>query len=146
MPSAKLHSAGFTLIEVLVALALMAVVIPVIYEGVHVASLAGEVAERKAIAARIADRVLYDCILAGQANAIATSGSEKSGPFDFNWTVKDEPWNQLSSVVNMADAGGVNQANVNSTILHQLSVEVTYVAQGKNYSVHLATLINKLQQ
>ena len=62
MPSINQPVAAFTLIEVLVALAVMAVVVPVIYQGMHVASLAGEVAERKAIAARIGDRVLYENI------------------------------------------------------------------------------------
>lgn len=145
MPSTN-HAAGFTLIEVLVALAVMAVVVPVIYQGMHVASLAGEVSERKAIAARIGDRVLYENILAGQANSSANTGSEKAGPYQFNWAIKDEPWAQVNNVNALSTANGINQAAVNSTVIHQLSVEVTYVAQGKKYSVRLATLINKLQQ
>jgi len=146
MPAAKHSTAGFTLIEVLVALGLMAVVVPVIYQGMHIAALAGEVSQRKAIAVRVAERVLNETILAGQANTSATTGVEKAGPYQFNWSVKDEPWNEIGSVVNVGTANGINQASVNATVIHQLSVEVTYMAQGNNYSVHLATLINKLQQ
>jgi type II secretion system protein I len=143
MPSINQPLAAFTLIEVLVALAVMAVVVPVIYQGMHVASLAGEVAERKSIAARIGDRVLYENVLAGPASTSASTGSEKAGPYQFNWVVKDEPWNQINNVNSLTTANGINQASVNSTVIHQLSVEVNYVAQGKKYSVHLATLINK---
>ena len=41
----------------------MAIVIPAAVEALHVASLAGEVAARKGVAARIADRVLNESIV-----------------------------------------------------------------------------------
>src|SRR5882762_4963509 len=50
--------AGFTLAEVLAALLFMAIVIPVAVQGLHIASRAGSVSERKAVGARIAERKL----------------------------------------------------------------------------------------
>ena len=56
----KRRTSAFTLVEVLAALLFMAIVIPVAVDALHVASLAGEVAARKAVATRIADRVLNE--------------------------------------------------------------------------------------
>ena len=52
------HAAGFTLAETMVALLLLAIVIPVAVEAISAASLSGEVAARKGAATRVADRVL----------------------------------------------------------------------------------------
>ncbi|HEX3797343.1 MAG TPA: prepilin-type N-terminal cleavage/methylation domain-containing protein [Verrucomicrobiae bacterium] len=135
---------GYTLIELIVCLALMAAVIPIIVQGLHTAALAGEVSERKALAARIADRVLNETIVNGQT-ITATSGSEQQGPFQFHWTVKNEPWTQAGGLAANENANGVNQGVVNENLIHQLSVDVVYTAQGKNFSVHLSTLINTSQ-
>jgi type II secretion system protein I len=143
MRAAK-FSTGFTLIELLVAMALMAVTIPVIYKGLQVATLAGEVSQRKALAARIAERVLNETIVNGQT-LTATSGSEQTGPYQFRWTIKNEPWTQLSSAVNTGNPNSVNTGTVNENLIHQLSVTVTYGAQGRDYSVQLSTLINTSQ-
>src|SRR6187401_1688498 len=48
--SAKRVRAAFTLVEVLAALAFMAIVIPVAVDGLRVANLAGQVGQRKAVA------------------------------------------------------------------------------------------------
>ncbi len=142
MPAAK--TTGFTLIELLVALALMAVIVPVIYKGLQVATLAGEVSQRKALAARIAERVLNETIVNGQTQT-ATSGTEQTGPYQFRWTVKNEPWTQLGGLQAGTVANGVDQGVVNENVIHQLSVNVSYGAQGRDYSVKLTTLINTSQ-
>ena len=54
------NRAGFTLAEVLAALVFMAIVVPVAVEGLRVANLAGQVGQRKTVAARVADRVLNE--------------------------------------------------------------------------------------
>jgi prepilin-type N-terminal cleavage/methylation domain-containing protein len=52
-PTNKHCRSAFTLIEVLAALLLLAIVIPVALEALHTASLAGDVAARKGEAARV---------------------------------------------------------------------------------------------
>jgi type II secretion system protein I len=132
---------GFTLIEVLISLALIAVLIPVVMEALKTATLAGEVSERKAIAARVADHVLNDAIIAG-TTLTATAGSETVGPYNFRWTMKDEPWTALNGITVLSNPNSVNGSVVNSTLIHQVSVKVSYTAQGRDFSVSLATLIN----
>jgi type II secretion system protein I len=138
-------AAGFTLIELLVALALMAVMIPVLLHGLRIATLAGEVSQRKSLAVRVADRVLNDAIISGPTQA-GQSGDEKIGSFDFHWTLKDEAWNQLSGLSTSSTPNGVNQGVVNQNLIHQLSVDVNYLAQGQSFSVHLSTLYNTTPQ
>ena len=73
----KRARAAFTLAEVLAALAFMAIVIPVAVEGLRIANLAGEVGQRKAVAARIADRVLNDWIIGSRMQGAAQSGTAR---------------------------------------------------------------------
>jgi hypothetical protein len=41
---------------------------------------------------------------------------------------------------------GINQGVVNQNNIHELSVDVTFPAQGRDYAVHLSTLVNISQQ
>ncbi len=137
--------AGFTLVEVLVALAFMIVVIPVVVQGLKIATLAGEVSQRKAIAIRIADRVLNETIVSGQWNGVQ-SGTQKAGPYSFRWTIRNEPWTALSSVQAISTTNGINQTYVNQNNLHQLSVDVTFGAQDQTFSVQVSTIVDVSQQ
>jgi len=113
---------GFTLVEVLAALAFMAIVIPVAVEGLRVANLAGQVSQRKTVAARVADRVLKEWIVTGQTQAPAQSGVVREGAFEFRWTLRSQPWNQDT--------------------MKLITVEVLYTVQGQDYDVHLSTLLD----
>src|ERR1700733_12351380 len=81
-------SAGFTLAEVLAAMLFMAIVIPVVVSALRLGSLAGEVATRKAVAARIADRVLNEMIVTGQTQTM--SGKVQDGAIEYTWTMNIE--------------------------------------------------------
>src|ERR1700744_4079243 len=102
------QQSAFTLIELLVALALMAVLIPVVVHALQISTLAGEVAQRKALAARLGERVLNEAIVNGQAQS-AQRGSENIGGYPFNWTVTDAPWDQMNGLTTSTSANGVNQ-------------------------------------
>ena len=118
--------AAFTLAEVLAALLLLAIVIPAAVEALHVSSLAGEVAVRKGAAARLADRILNESVVTTNWNSGLQSGTAREGVLDFHWTLTSQAWPQ--------DA------------MQLLTAEVTYQAQGKDYSVKLSTLANAQTQ
>jgi type II secretory pathway pseudopilin PulG len=124
--AAKRSCAAFTLAEVLAAMLLLAIVIPAAVEALHVSILAGEVAARKGAAARIADRVLNESIVLTNWNNGVQSGTAQEGVLDFHWTLTSQAWPQ--------DA------------MQLLTAEVTYQAQGKDYSVKLSTLANPQTQ
>lgn len=113
---------GFTLAEVLAALLFLAIVIPTAVEALHVASMAGEVATRKAAAARVADRVLNESLVTTNWMGGMQSGTVSEGILDFKWKLTSQSWPQDS--------------------MQLLTAEVTYSAQGKDFSVTLSTLAN----
>src|SRR3974390_2868592 len=88
------RTAAFTLAEVLAALLFMAIVVPVAIEGLHIASLAGAVAERKGEAARVAQRLLNESLVTTNYNQSVQSGSLIEGQRKFNWTLHSDPWTQ----------------------------------------------------
>jgi len=116
------HCAAFTLAEVLAALMFLAIVIPTAVEALHVASLAGEVAARKSEAARVADRVLNESLVTTNWSGGIQSGTATEGILDFRWKLTTENWPQDS--------------------MELLTAEVTYSAQGKDFTVRLSTLAN----
>ena len=121
-------TAGFTLAEVLAALLFMAIVVPVAMSAYQVASLSGEVAERKAVAARVADRVLNEAVVTASSTAFAEKGIVMENSHAFRWTLHREDW----------------PISVTSTsALQVLTAAVWFSAQGHDYDVQLSTLVNR---
>lgn len=113
---------AFTLAEVLAALAFMAIVIPVAVEGLRVANLAGQVGLRKATAARIADRVLNEWLINGQAQSATRSGVIQEGVLEYRWSIRTQPWNQDT--------------------MRLITVQVSYTVQGAEHDVRVSTLVD----
>jgi prepilin-type N-terminal cleavage/methylation domain-containing protein len=124
--AAKRIRAGFTLAEVLAALAFMAIVIPVAVQGLRIANLAGQVGERKATAARIAERVLNELVVTREWQTSSPRGLIREGVQDYEWTMLLENWN-----------GGY---------LRQLTVEVIFTVQGQEHEMRLSTLVDSSTQ
>lgn len=117
-------ASAFTLAEVLAALAFLAILIPVVVECLNIASRASEVAERKSQAARIAANVLNESIVTTNWSQSSQSGTVEDGTRQYQWTLQDAPWNQDP--------------------MRQLTVDVKYSVQGRDYSVQLSTLVDEL--
>ncbi len=117
---------GFTLAEVLAALVFMAILIPVALEGLSLASRAGEVAARKSEAALVGERILNETIVTTNWNKNLQSGVLRQGITEFRWTLRNDPWN--------LDPG--------LNTLRQLSVQVKFAAQGRDYAVQMSTLVD----
>ena len=113
--------AAFTLVELLAALAFMALVIPVTMHALTIATRAGQVAERKAAAARLLDRTLNEYSIAGQNISSAQRGVETIGPVEFSWNITLENWREDN--------------------MRLVTCEVTYPSQGQEYSVRSSTLM-----
>jgi type II secretory pathway pseudopilin PulG len=116
------RQAAFTLAEVLAAMLFMAIVIPVAILGLRLASQAGEVATRKAIATRIGERVLNETIVTGQTQKSSQMGQTREGQQDYRWTLLIEP-------------SGLDT-------LRLATVQVFYPVQDKEYDVRLSTLVS----
>lgn len=120
---------GFTLVELLAAMVFMAIVIPVAVQGLRIATRAGEVAQRKAVAARVLDRVLNEHVA---MNSTQTTGGKMNGTAEENsvsykWNLKIDSWSEDSAM-------RIVRANV------------TYPAQGREYSIDGSTLVPLVTQ
>ena len=124
--SALREQAGFTLAEVLAALLFMAIVIPVAVQGLHVASRAGSVAERKAIGARLAETKLNELIVTGQWQSSAQKGTVQDGWQSYTWQLQTEPW-------------------VEDATMWLVTVQVSVPVQGRDYEVAVSTLVDASQ-
>jgi hypothetical protein len=102
----------------------LAIVIPVAVEALHTSSLAGEVAARKGVAARVADRILNESLITTNWNRGTQSGTVTEGATEFQWTLTSENWPQ------------------DALQMQLLTAEVKYSAQGRDYSVKISTLAN----
>ncbi|HXR49143.1 MAG TPA: hypothetical protein VN784_17040 [Candidatus Limnocylindrales bacterium] len=119
------HTSAFTLAEVLAAMLFLAIVIPAVVEALHVASLAGEVAARKGAAARIGDRILNESIVTTNWSVGSQNGTVTEGAEEFHWTLNNQNWPVDTTAA-----------------MRLLSAEVTFSAQGHDYSVVMSTLAN----
>lgn len=113
--------AAFTLVEILAALLMMAIVIPVAMEGMSIATRAGVLGQRKAAAMRVAERVLNELIVEGDTSRASTSGTTADGDVNYPWTMRSETWPEDPMTL--------------------VTVTVTFTVQGNEYSVDLNTLI-----
>lgn len=119
--ASRRHTLAFTLVEVMAALLLMAIIIPVAMEGMSVASRAGVLGQRKATALRVAERLLNELIVEGQTQQTSGSGTLLDGDTRFPWTMRTEPWSE--------DA------------MQRMTVTVTFTVQGNAYEVSASTLL-----
>jgi prepilin-type N-terminal cleavage/methylation domain-containing protein len=112
---------GFTLAEVLAALLMMAIIIPVAMEGMSVASRIGVLGQRKAAAMRVAERVLNEQIVENQTQQSSANGTALDGDTRYPWTMRTQPWSEDAML--------------------ELIVTVTFVVQGNEYDVSTSTLL-----
>jgi hypothetical protein len=110
---------------VLAALVFMAIVIPVAVEAVRVAARVGEVGERKAAAARIADRVMNELLVTDGLQQTSQNGSIEEGTRHYDWSMSSEQWSE--------DA------------MSLVTVTVVFTVQGDDFDVSVSTLYDPVQ-
>src|SRR4051812_35662517 len=115
------RQAAFTLVEILAALLMMAIIIPVAMEGMSIATRAGILGQRKAAAMRVAERVLNEMLVEGDTSRASSSGTTIDGESTYPWTMRSENWPE-------------------DPMMH-VTVTVTFTVQGNEYTVDLSTLI-----
>ena len=115
-------SRGFTLVEALVSMVLLAVILPVAMQGISLALRLGEDAKHRDEAATLAGGKLDELTATGSWNNGPTSGDFGAAWPGYRWTATTQTW-----------------VDSNST---QLTVEVFWTARQVERSVSIATLVN----
>ena len=116
---------AFTLVEVLAALLLMAIIIPVALGGMGSIARAADLGRRKVTAMRVADRVLEEQLLQlaqGQQVQAAATGVEAEGTDTYPWTMQTEAWSQDSMTL--------------------MTVTVRFTVRGGTYDMQASTLFD----
>lgn len=139
---------AFTLAETVVAMAFMAIVIPVAIQGISIASRAGVVARHKREAALLAEQLLSKTIitnqLPGEESDIYDDTSwmleENEGEFEdlvnYRWRIWGEPWGEDYLFLD----------EETEITLHQVTAEVYFIAQGNEYSVSISTIAQEAEE
>jgi general secretion pathway protein I len=115
-------SGGFTLIEALVSLAMLAVILPVAMQGISLALRLGADAKHRDEAATLASAKLSELTATGSWSAGPTTGDFGAAWPSYRWTASTQTWVDASST--------------------QLTVEVFWTARQVERSVSIATLVN----
>ncbi len=115
---------GFTLVEVMAALLMMAIVIPVALQGMSTISRTAILGQHKVTAMRIAERVIEEQLMQIQQSQSTSqssgSGVEIDGDTSYPWTLTSETWAQDN--------------------MTQITVQVSFVMQGSTYQMSASTL------
>lgn len=117
------RNSAFTLIEALFALAMIAVLLPVVMEGISVAISLSSQARRQAEAANLARSKLDELVATSQWDG----GASLSGNFD-----PDHPGYQWSATTNDWQTGTMTE----------LDVQVTWTARQRPQSITMSTLVS----
>src|SRR4051812_40128899 len=113
---------GFTLIEVLSAIMLIGIVLPVAMQGISLATALAGSAERKAEASMLADSKLNELVVTrGWQNGELNGDFGQDHP-DFQWAVELRQWD--------------------SSTLQEMDLHVFWTAGGRQQSITLSTLVD----
>lgn len=115
---------GFTLIEVLATLMLVAIVLPVVMKGAALATGAASTAKRRNEAAGLAEEKLAEIIATDQWQGSSLSGDFGSDWPDYRWQATVQSWPQ--------DTSGAG--------LQQVDLRVFWTSRDRPDSLTLSTL------
>lgn len=120
----KRHAAGFSLLEMLIAMVMLALALGVLYQAASGASRNVRIDEKYAYAVELARSLLADnaAVAVGGVNAQGEAGK------GFNWTVSTEPVE-------------LGRRSLAEPLLHEIEVGVSWVDGSKRRLVTLNSVV-----
>lgn len=119
------REAGFTFAEVLAAMIFMAILLPVVMQGLVLANRASVTAERKRMATHLGNSMLTELIATDQWRYAGNQGSFAPDHALYEWELIQSAWDQDD--------------------MQQLTLVVRYPVQGQTRRIQLTTLVNDSQ-
>ncbi len=117
---------GFTLIETLVAIAIIAAVLPIVMSGISLASRAGLLARQRTLAATLGEAKLDELVSTGLWNSGAMSGDFGDDAPGFTWSASVTPY---------------NDTDLTTQNLEEIDLTVTWTSRNSPRTVVLSTLV-----
>jgi general secretion pathway protein I len=121
---ARSRRRGFTLIEVLATLLLMAIVLPAVMQGVSIALASASNARQRTEAAGVAQTEMANLLATGQWNGGVLAGDVLSNGATYHWQAAVQAWPLDTTTVG----------------LMQLDLNVTWTGRSGKQSITLSTL------
>lgn len=134
-PTISQRDRGFTLIEVLAAMLLIAIVLPAAMHGISLGARAASMAKHRTTAAQLGSSKLQEIVATGQWESSTNLAGDFSleGPEyqDYRWMAQVQQWNQR----------GVNQQDIQPQTLSELDLKVIWTSRGQEQSMTFSTLV-----
>ncbi len=121
----RLSLHGFTFAEILAAMLFVAIVLPVAVRGITLANRVGVLAERKQVAAQLADNLLTEFIVTEEWRNSNDRGDFEPDWPQYSWTFNDAAWDEDT--------------------MRLLTVEVFFEVQGRQHSVRISALVDETE-
>jgi len=118
--------AGFTLMEVLAAMTLLALVLPVVMKGISLATILASDSAKKTVAAELAENRLLEALLLEEWKSSSGKGDFGTEYPGYNWTM---------TTSQRTEAG-----------LKQIDLAVTWKQRGYEREILLTTLVYEVQE
>jgi len=117
---------GFTFAEVLAAMLFLAILVPVVVEGLSLANRAAVLAERNNLAAQLAEKRLNELLLNDEWISSNASGDFGEAYFLYRWELVRGTWREDD--------------------MTELTVRIVFPVQGREHEVRLTTLVDDSEQ
>lgn len=115
---------GFTLVEILATFVLIALIIPVVMEGISLSMKLGTKSKRQIEAGALAETKLAELLLTGDYDNGDQSGDFDDDESDYTWSLEVEDWEKESSMqllsmrVDWTDSLGIDHSVELSTLVY----------------------------
>src|SRR5579862_2433153 len=118
----KRETSGFTLVEVLATVVLMAIVLPVAMRGIGLATKVAGVAEHRAVAAQLAQSKLHELLATSGWQSGTLNGDFSPDQPAYKWRAEMQAWDGSS--------------------IEEFDVHVLWTVNGREEQVTLSTLVD----
>lgn len=124
-PVSKCPRKGFTLVEVLTVIAIVAIILPGVMYGLSQASGIANASKQRAKAVEIAHNKLTELVVTSNWQMGDSQGEINDDPTAYHWQSQTQDWTE--------------------TGLEELTVEVSWQARGNTRKVSLTTLVTNTE-
>ena len=113
---------GFTMVEILAALAFLGILMPAVISALLVSNRAAVLSERRAIAAQLGENELNELLLADAWRSAGSQGNFGTDRSGYRWQLGKNTWSSGTGTMT------------------ELTLDVFFTVQGREQSLQLSTL------
>jgi len=132
---------GFTLIEILATLVLVAIILPVAMSGISLALNVADESRRQTEAAALAETKMAEILASQQWQTASQAGDFAPDRPEYRWVAQVAEWQGATQGTTLGTALSTTQGTTQSATLKQLDVQVLWNNKNRERYVTLSTLV-----